>query len=199
LFIVSLLCASPLLGQSGPAPAVKAPEWNVSAGYSYADVSFSDKPNVNMQGANLGAAIDFAPHWGAMFDSSYVRGGRDTRTGHGSYVASFLAGPVFVPAQNKNTRLLVRALAGVDLVDGSVPVGQLYYRGWLSRFTWAVGAGVEHDISARFAARVTVDDLRTKFVGSNLSVQPQNDIRVSGSVVFRFAAPRHDPHFATGP
>jgi hypothetical protein len=176
---------------------VKAPEWNVSAGYSYSDVSFSDKPNVNMQGANLGAAMDFAPHWGAMFDSSYVRGGRDTRTGHGSYVASFLAGPVFVPAQNEHTRLLVRALAGVGLVDGSVPVGELYYRGWQSRFTWAVGTGIEHDISAQFAFRGTVDYLRTKFVSSNLAVQPQNNIRVSGSLVFRFGVPRHEPRFGT--
>ncbi|MGA9527104.1 MAG: outer membrane beta-barrel protein [Terriglobales bacterium] len=190
LSIVSMLCAGSLLGQSYPTPALKGPEWNVSAGYSYANVSFSDKPNVNMQGADLGAAMDFAPRWGAMFDSSYVRAGRDDRTGHGSYVASFLAGPDFIPAQNENTRLLVRALAGVGLVDGSVPVGQLYYRGWQSRFTWAVGTGIEHDISARFAARVTVDYLQTKFVSSNLAIQPQNNIRVTGSLVFRFAPPR---------
>jgi hypothetical protein len=27
-------------------------------------------------------------------------------------------------------------------------------------------------------------------------VQPQNNIRVTGSLVFRFAAPRHKPHLA---
>jgi len=159
-------------------------------------VNFSGKPTVNMRGVDLGAAIDFTPRWGATLDSSYVRAGRDPRSGHGSYVLSFLAGPVFVPAQNENTRVLVRALAGVSLVDGSVPVGQLYYRGWLTRFSWAVGTGIEHNISGPFAVRVNVDYLRTRFVSSSLTVQPQNNIRVTGSLVFRFAAPRHQPHLA---
>jgi opacity protein-like surface antigen len=162
-------------------------------------VNFSGKPTVNMQGVDLGAAIDFTPRWGAALDSSYVRAGRDPRTGHSSDVFSFLAGPVFVPAQNENTRVLVRALAGVGTVDGSVPdglvpPGQLYYRGWLTRFSWAVGAGIEHNLSGPFAVRVNVDYLRTKFVSSSLTVQPQNNIRVTGSLVFRFAAPRHKPH-----
>jgi opacity protein-like surface antigen len=204
LSIVSLLCASPLLAQAGyngAAPALKGPEYNVSVGYSYAALNFSGKPTVNMQGVDLGAAVDFTPRWGATLDSTYLRAGRDPRTGHGSYVLGFLAGPVFVPAQNENTRLLVRALAGVSLVDGSVadglvPVGQLYYRGWLTRFSWAVGTGIEHNISGPFAVRVNVDYLRTRFVSSSLTVQPQNNIRVTGSLVFRFAAPRHKPHLA---
>jgi len=196
LSIVSLLWASPLLGQAGfngaiPAVAVKGPECGVSVGYSYAGLNFSGKPTVNMQGVDLGAAIDFTPRWGANLDSSYVSAGRDPRSGHDSYYLGFLAGPVFVPAQNENTRVLVRALAGVSLVDGSVPVGQLYYRGWLTRFSWAVGTGIEHNISGPFAVRVNVDYLRTRFVSSSLTVQPQNNIRVTGSLVFRFAAPRH--------
>ena len=198
LSIVSLLCASPLLGQAvfrAPSPAAKGPECDVSVGYSYAGVNFSGKPMVNMQGVDLGAAIDLTPRWGAAFDSSYVRAGSDSRSGHGSYVLSLLTGPVFVPVQNENTRVLVRALAGVGMVDGSVPVGQLYYRGWLTRFTWAAGTGIERNISGPLAVRVNVDYLRTKFVSSNLTVQPQNNIRVTGSLVFRFAAPRHKPHF----
>jgi opacity protein-like surface antigen len=198
LSIVSLLCVSPLLGQAvsrGPSPAAKGPECDVSVGYSYAGVNFSGKPTVNMQGVDLGAAIDFTPRWGASLDSSYVRAGRDPRSGHSSYLLNVLAGPVFVPAQNENTRVFVRALAGVGLVDGSVPVEQLYYRGWLTRFTWAVGTGIEHNISGPLAVRVNVDYLRTKFASSNLAVQPQNNIRVTGSLVFRFAALRYKPHF----
>jgi len=199
LSIVALLCACPLLAQhvfNSPAPAAKGPECDVAVGYSYAALNFSGKPRVNMNGIDLGASIDFTPRWGATLDSSYLRAGRDPASGHASYVLNFLAGPVFVPAQSENTRLLVRALAGVSLVDGSVPVGQLFYRGWLTRFTWAVGTGVERNLSGPLAVRVDVDYLRTKFVSSALTVQPQNNIRVSGSLVFRFAAPRPKPHFA---
>jgi hypothetical protein len=130
------------------------------------------------------------PHWGATVDSSYVRAPRDAGSRHGSYVFSVLTGPVFVPVQNDNTRLLIRALAGVSLVDGSVPVGQLYYRGWLSRFSWAVGMGLERDLSGPFSARFNVDYLRTSFMSTTATIQPQNNIRVSGILVFRFAAGR---------
>ena len=198
LSIVSLLLASPLLGQTvfgGAKTAVKGPEYDVSLGYSYAAVNFSGKPTVNMQGVDLGGEFDFTPRWGAAVDSTYLRAGRDLRTGHGNYLLGFLAGPVFVPFQNDNNRVLVRALAGVSLLDGSVPdglvpPGELYYRGWLTRFAWAVGAGVEHNISGPFALRVNVDYLRTRFVSSALTVQPQNNVRVSGSLVYRFSARR---------
>jgi opacity protein-like surface antigen len=197
LSIVSLLCGGPLLGQpasDSAIPAAKGPECDVAAGYSYAGVNFSGKPTVHMHGVDLSGSCDYTPRWSATFDSSYLRAGRDPASGHSSYVLSFLAGPVFVPLQNENTRLLVRALAGVGLVDGSVPVGQLFYRGWLTRFTWAVGTGVEHNIAGPFAVRLNVDYLRTKFVSSDLSVQPQNNIRVSGSLVYRFAAHREKRH-----
>ncbi len=192
---LSLLCASavPLLGQDlsrGASVAVKGPEYDVSVGYNYTALNFSGKSTVNMQGVDLGAAVDFTPRWGANFDTTYARAGRDSRSGHASYVLTSLIGPVFVLKQNENNRLFVRALAGVGLVDGSVPVGQLYYRGWLTRFTWAVGTGIEHNLSGPFAVRVNVDYLRAKYVSSNLSVQPQNDFRVTGSLVYRFAARR---------
>ncbi len=194
LSIALLLCASSLLGQ---APAAKGPEVDASVGYSYAAVNFSGQPTVNMQGVDVGATTDFTPRWGGTLDSSYLRGGKNPGSGHGSYVLNFLAGPVFVPVQTENTRVFVRALAGVSLVDGSVPVDQLFYRGWLTRFSWSVGTGIERNISGPFAVRVNVDYLRTKFVSSDLSVQPQSNIRVTGSLVFRFAAPRPKPHFAT--
>jgi hypothetical protein len=200
LSILALLWASPLLAQqefrNGVIPAAKGPECDIAVGYSYASLNLSGKPPVKLSGVDTSATIDFTQRWGATLDSSYVRAGRDPGSGHSSYVLSFLTGPVFVPAQNDNTRLLVRALAGVSLVDSSVAVNQLYYRGWLSRFSWAVGTGIEHNISGPFAVRANVDYLRTRFVSSSLTVQPQNNIRVTGSLVFRFAAPRQKPHLA---
>ena len=200
LSILLLLWASPLLAQgqfhSNVAPAAKGPEGDLAVGYSYASLNLSGNPAVNLSGIDASATLDFTQRWGATLDSSYVRAGRAPGSGHSSYVLSFLTGPVFVPVQNDNTRLLLRALAGVSLVDSSVPVNQLYYRGWLSRFSWAVGTGIEHNIVAPFAVRFNVDYLRTSFVSSSLVVQPQNDIRFTGSLVFRFAAQRGSRHIA---
>jgi opacity protein-like surface antigen len=178
--------------RSTPVPAAKGPECDIAFGFSQVALNLSGKPRGNLSGADVSATMDISPRWAATFDSSYVRAGRDPGSGHSSYVLSLLTGPVFVPAQNDNTRLLVRALAGVGLVDGSVRVNQLYYRGWQSRFSWAVGSGIERDISAPLAVRFNVDYLRTQFVSSAGTLKPQNDIRFVASLVLRFAARRPD-------
>jgi opacity protein-like surface antigen len=194
LLSISLLWASPLVAQgpsrSDPVPGAKGPEADIAFGYSYVGLNLSGKQSGNLSGADVNHTIAFRPHWGATFDSSYVRAGRDPGSGHSSYVLSLLTGPVFIPAQNDNTRLLVRALAGVGLVDGSVRVNQLYFRGWQSRFSWAVGGGIERDIFTPLAVRLNVDYLRTQFVSSAGKLEPQNDIRFVGSLVFRIVGRR---------
>jgi hypothetical protein len=103
---------------------------------------------------------------------------------------------VFIPVQTEKSRLLIRGLAGATLVDTAVPVNQLYYRGWLARFSWGVGTGFERDLSGPFAARFNVDYLRTRFMTTNAMVQPQNSLRVSGILVFRFATRRESRYIA---
>src|ERR1700752_3119908 len=141
--MLSSLWATPILAQevsSNPVPAAEGIRSNLAVGVGYSNLSMNlgGNPTVNLSGVDTNALIGFLPRWGATFDASYVRAGRDPASGHSSYVLSLLTGPVFVPAQTERTRLLVRALIGMSLVDSSVPVmNQLYYRGWQSRFSWA--------------------------------------------------------------
>jgi hypothetical protein len=194
LSILLLLWVSALLAQeirSGTTiPAAKGPEYDIGIGYSQLIMNLAGAPMVNLKGIETSATMYSTPHWGATVDSSYVRAPRDAGSRHGSYVFSALTGPVFVAAQTDNTRLLIHALAGVSLVDGSVPVGQLYYRGWLSRFSWAVGMGLERNLSGPFAARFNADYLRTSFMGTTATIQPQNNVRLSGILLFRLVPGR---------
>jgi Outer membrane protein beta-barrel domain len=194
LFTLSALLATPLLAQTdrGPVPPAEFAPYDVTLGYCYVNTNLSGNPTVNLNGLESSAKIEFQSRWGATLDSSYVRAGRDPGSGHSSYVWSILAGPMFVPAQNRNTRWLVRGLVGASLVDGSVQVNPLYYRGWQSRFSWAIGTGIERNLAAPFAVRFNADYLRTKYVSSAVVVEPQNGIRLSASLVFRFGT-RHEP------
>lgn len=199
VFILSPLLAVPLLAQgdrNGPVPAAEGTPGDFAVGYSYINTNLSGSPSVNLSGIQGSATIYFHPRWGATLDASYVRAGRDPGSGHSSYVLSALTGPVYVLAQRGNSRLLVRALAGVSLVDGSVQANQLYYRGWQSRFSWAVGTGIERKLSLPFSVRFNVDYLRTNFVNSTAVVQPQNGIRLSANLVFGFGAHRSTRHMA---
>lgn len=197
--LLLLLSACPLLAQelrSGGTPAAKAPDYDIAVGYSHLNMNLSGKPTLNLSGVETTATVYISPRWGATVDSSYVRAPRDPGSGHGSYVFSALAGPVFIPAQTDKTRFLMRGLAGATLVDTAVPVNQLYYRGWLARFCWAAGGGIERNLPGPFAARFNVDYLRTRFMSTNATVQPQNSLRVSGILVFRFATRRGTRYIA---
>lgn len=190
------MLAAPLFAQddqTGPAPAGEITPGDIAVGYSYLNLGFSGKPAVHLNGIEASGMINLNPSWAATLDSSYVRAGRDPESGHSSSVLSAFAGPVFIVARKRDMRFLARGLAGMTLVDGSVPVNQVYFRGWESRFSWAFGAGVERNLSPSYAVRFNVDYLRTHFMGTSGTVQPQNGIRLGANFVFRIS-PRRNTH-----
>ncbi len=190
LSILSVVLAAHLFAQEDqrdPAPAAETTPADIAVGYSYLNLGFSGKPAVHLNGIEASGMISLNPSWAATLDSSYVRAGRDPESGHSSSVLSAFAGPVFIAARKRNMRLLVRGLAGMSLVDGSVPVNEVFYRGWQSRFSWGIGAAIERNLSPSYAVRFNVDYLRTHFMSSNATVQGQNGIRLGSSFVFRLS------------
>jgi hypothetical protein len=194
LFTLALVLAAPLFAQYGPAIAAESTPSDIAVGYSYLNLGFSGKPAVHLNGIEASGTINVNPSWGATLDSSYVRAGRDPESGHSSSVFSAFAGPVFVAAQKHDMRFLIRPMVGMTLVDGSVPVNDVFYRGWQSRFSWAIGAGVERRLSPSYAVRFNVDYLRAHFLDSTGAVGPQNGIRVGTNFVFRLSPRSRNAH-----
>ena len=182
--LVAAVLAQSRLG-TGASPAVTVPDYDVSVGYTYLTMAIPGAGRVDLNGLDVSGRVDLKPRWGAMLDSNYVRTSNLLGTKHDGYLLSFLGGPVFYPVDHGNTRMFVHVLAGVGIVDGAVPARDTEYHGWLSRFSYAVGGGVEHSVSRRFAVRVIGDYLRTEFFDSAGAVQPQNNFRVTTSLVFR--------------
>ena len=130
--------------------------------------------------------VDFNSHWGATIDSSYVRTSDVLSTGKGGYALTFLTGPVFYPVGHGNNRVFLHLLGGAGLVDSAVPVsGTTYLHGWVARYAYAAGGGIERSLSGRFAVRVNGDYLRTAFVDSADVVQFENNLRLTVSFVVR--------------
>ena len=194
LVSVALVLAAPVFAQYGPSIAAESTPSDIAVGYSYLNLGFSGKPAVHLNGIDVSGTVNVNPSWGATLDSSYVRAGRDPESGHSSAVFSAFAGPVFVASQKHNMRFLIRPLVGMTLVDGSVPVGDVFYRGWQSRFSWAIGAGVERELSPSYAIRFNVDYLRAHFISSNAAVGPQNGIRLGTNFVFRLSPRSRNTH-----
>lgn len=186
---------APALAQSarsGPAAAASGPSFDVNVGYSYMLMHVPGAGNISLNGVDGGAGIDFNRRWGALLDASYLRAGNAFGTGRSSYVLSALAGPVFYPYAHGETRISLRGLVGAGLVDGAVPVTgpNDYLHGWVARPAYGAGGGVERTLFGPFAFRFNADYLRTSFVNASDHLQEQNNLRITGGIVFRLNAPQ---------
>jgi hypothetical protein len=187
--------AAPVLAQDQQAtepiapiagPVYEMPAFDMSVGYAYFTEAISSGQHVNLSGLDAGASADLNSHWGAMVDSMYVRTSDVLGTRHAGYQLSFLGGPEFYPFGHGNTRFSVHALAGGALVDGAVPINTTdYFHGWLVRFAYAAGGGIEHALTGPFGVRVQADYLRSAFFDAQGAVRPQGNLRLTVSLVFR--------------
>jgi hypothetical protein len=177
---------------SGPTPAVSGPSFDVSAGYSHLTMAIPSAGHVNLEGLDAGASIAFDSRWGAMVDTQYLRTANVLTTPHQGYILSFQAGPKFYLFERRNTRAFIDALAGAALVDGAVPVTPTsYFHGWLGRPAYSFGGGVEQSLMGPLAVRFTGEYLRTTFYDPGGAAQPQNNLRLTASFVFRLKEHRH--------
>jgi len=188
LFLVAPLVAQRFVTSAPPAAATGA-VFEASAGYSYLALDTPSRQRDGLSGVDANGFVDFNPRWGMMVDSSYVRAGNVLGTGHSGNVLSFLIGPQFYPVDFGNTRIFVHTLAGVSLVNSAVPVkGTYYLGGTVTRFSYALGGGVERTVAGPLAIRVGADYLRTTFANSSAAMQFQNNIRFVTGFVFRFGS-----------
>ena len=184
--------AAPLLAQvrasgSGAPPAATGPVFQASAGYAYLMMGTPSQPQTALNGVDGAALLDVTSRWGLTADASYVRAGNVFATRHSGNVLSLLAGPVLYPASWRKTRIFVRGLAGVGWVNSAVPVTDHYYLGGtVARLSYAMGGGVERNVSGRLSVRVGCDYLRTAFANSSGAIESQNNLRMVGSFVYRF-------------
>jgi hypothetical protein len=195
LWFFLIMLIGPALAQNRvtePSPAVTGPAYDVSTGYTYLTMPLPAAGHVSLNGLDVSGSIALGPRWGATLDTNYLRTSDVLGIAHPAYMLNTQGGPEFYPFEHGNTRIFVRALAGATLVDGALPVSDIdYYHGWVVRFSYALGAGVEHSVSGPVAVRVNGDYLHTAFFDSVGTVQPQNNFRATASLVFRL---RHRQH-----
>jgi hypothetical protein len=192
--VILFALAAPVLAQNQQAtepiapvagPVYDMPAYDVSVGYANLTALTSGQ-HMNLSGLDVGGSADLNSRWGAMVDSMYVRTSDVLGTRHAGYQLSFLGGPEFYPFDRGDTRLSVHALVGAALVDGAVPINTIdYFHGWLVRFSYAAGGGIEHALSGPFGARVQADYLHSAFFNAQGAVRPQGNLRLTVSLVLR--------------
>jgi hypothetical protein len=180
LFPASAFAQQPFSAGSGPVITA-------GFGYSYMSVSIPSATRIDMNG--LGASItgNFRSRFGAKVDLNFVRQANVFGTGHHADVLSFMLGPLFYPVNNNRLAVYVQALAGGSRADGVIPNGAGGFNtAYTEGLAWAIGGGIERSISTSLAVRSEADYMRTSFIDSSGVFRGQNDLRITGSLVYRW-------------
>jgi hypothetical protein len=158
--------------------AATGPVFEASAGYVFMSMTSPATSRLSLHGVDANGLLQFSPHWGGMLDST-----------HSDRVFSGLIGPVYYVMQHEKTSVFANALFGAAWVDSAVPVNATTeFHGYETRFSYLFGAGVERSVTGPFSVRVSGGYQRTAFVDSNLAMVGQNNLRVSGALVYRFGS-----------
>jgi opacity protein-like surface antigen len=170
-----------------PFSAGSGPVITASVGYSYLNVPIPSATRIGLNGLGASITADFPSRFGAKIDLNYARAANVFGTGHHSDVLSYMIGPMFYPVSNKRMAVYVQALAGGSRADGVIPNGAggfdiVYTEG----FAWAIGAGVERSISSTLSVRTETDYMNTSTIDSSGAFRGQSDLRVTGSLVYRW-------------
>jgi len=160
-------------------------------GYSYVNVDVPSQNRIAMNGVDASFTADFRRRFGIRFDLGYDRASNVFDTNRHADLLTYMAGPVFYPVRRRRFSVYTHLLAGgarqtgVNFTtDGGVATG------WVNRFAWAGGVGVQYRLTPAFSVRLGGDYLRTSFFNANLAYESQNNVRTAASIVYTFGG-RH--------
>jgi opacity protein-like surface antigen len=156
-----------------------------SIGYVFTNSGMPSAGRLNLSGVDAAVIADLSPFFGVTADSSYVRAENVFGTNHAADVLSYLAGPILYPVAHGRMRVYVHGLAGGARVTGAIPSGgNPPVTGFVNKFSWAVGGGVEYQISPSVALRSGGDYQHLAFFDSGGAIRGQQDFRFVSSLIF---------------
>jgi hypothetical protein len=177
---------APLAGplSNGPSSfAYDVPRGELFGGYSYMSADWGNLANRSgMQGWNGSVGINLNPWLGVEGNVS----GHYQRTCIGAVgltcsTLTFMGGPRITVHRSGNISAFGHGLVGLGTMAMTLSGSSLTWRD----LAWAAGGGVDYAVTNRISVRVgQVDFLRTQYMQS-LGGTHQNNIRISGGVVFR--------------
>jgi len=163
------------------------PAWTdlkAGVGYSYASIGMPSASRVNLSGVSVPVIADLAPDFGIAADATYARASHLFSTPQHADVLSYLIGPVLYPVKVHRVRFYVQGLAGGARVAGGIPNSPGGSTGYVNKFSWAAGGGIEYQLSGAWTWRSGTVYQKTAFYNSELAIRGQNDFRLVSSVIF---------------
>jgi len=186
---LSLLLLWMVPGAQGQEPVTGgiAPAMEGGIGFSYTQSNVPSQGQFNMNGVQVVLNADLQQHFGLKLDVGYSRSFDAFSTGHSADLLTYMAGPVFCPVRGRKMHVYAELLVGAARQTGVnfENNGQMVL-GFVNKFAWAGGGGVQYRVKPSFSLRLGADYLQTAFFNSNVAVQGQRNIRSSIAFIYTF-------------
>jgi opacity protein-like surface antigen len=184
LFVPAARAQAPIFAGGGPV-------MEASAGYSYLHVGTPSLAAVGMNGINASMNADFTRRFGVKIDFGYARAFNVYGTTHDSDILTYMAGPIFYPVRHRSYNIYTQLLLGGARQTGiNFAEDDIILHGFVNKFAWAAGGGVQYRLTPSFSVRAGVDFLHSSFFNSSSTIQGQNTPRAMVSFVHTFGEGR---------
>jgi opacity protein-like surface antigen len=156
-----------------------------SVGYSFMNSGMPSVGRGNLNGLDAAIMADLSPYFGVTADSSYVRADKVFGTSHSADVLSYAVGPTLYPLVQRHLRVYIHGLVGGAKVTAAFPAnGGGLVTGFVNKYSWAVGGGVEYQISRSVAVRSGIDYQHAYFFNPADVIQGETSFRAGCGIVF---------------
>jgi opacity protein-like surface antigen len=173
--------------QDTPVVAGIGPTIEAGAGYEFVYTTVPSQNPIPMNGLLLSGNADFSRRFGVAAELGYARNFDAFNTNHTADLFTYMAGPAFYPVRMRKMNVYTHVLfggareTGVNLAtDGEL------LRGYVNKFAWAAGGGLQYRITRSLSLRVGADYLHTSFFNPEVKVVGQSGIRPSASLIYTF-------------
>lgn len=171
----------------GPIIAGNAPLFEGGVGYSYMRSNIPSAGTMAMNGVLLSGSGDFNPHWGVKLELGYSRNFDAFQSGHTADMVTYMGGPVVYPIRRPRYNVYAELLLGGARETGvNFEADGTLIRGFVNRFAWAGGGGLQYNLSPSWSLRAGADYLRSTFFNQNVVPQGHSNLRTSLSFVYTF-------------
>lgn len=187
LLLLAMMLAPLGKAQEGPVVAGIGPTIEAGAGYQFVYTSVPSQNHLPMNGILLSGNADFSRRFGIAAEIGYARNFDAFNTGRTADLLTYMAGPAFYPVRMRNMNVYTHVLFGGARETGvNLSPDGLLLLGYVNKFAWAAGGGVQYRITGSLSLRVGADYLHTSFFNPEVKVVGQSGIRPSASLIYTF-------------
>lgn len=187
LLLLAMMLAPLGRAQDGPVVAGVGPTVEAGGGYQFVYTSVPSQNRIPMNGLFLTGNLDFNRRFGIAAEIGYARNFDAFNTGRTADLLTYMVGPAFYPVRMRKTNVYTHLLFGGARETGvNLSTDGLLLLGYVNKFAWAAGGGVQYRITRSLSLRVGADYLHTSFFNPELNVVGQSGIRPSASLIYTF-------------